>query len=167
SGSFPAHIGGENIAAAPNGLDDFRVARVTLDLLAQAAHLRVHAAVERVGRAMARKIQQLVAAQGALRVLDQRQQQVEFAGAQRYGDPIFAQQFPPVDIERPAVKTIELWRLACSSSFSFFVSERWINSGAWYLLASARAALSVAGGNIVERRGGGGGGAPTARWPAG
>jgi len=36
-------------------------------------------------------------------------------------------------------------RLANSSSFSFLVSERWITSGARYLLASARAAFSVVG----------------------
>ena len=36
-----------------------------------------------------------------------------------------------------------VWRLACSSSFSFLVSERCMMRGALYLLASARAAFSV------------------------
>jgi len=36
-----------------------------------------------------------------------------------------------------------VWRFASSSSFSFLVSERWMISGAWYLLASARQAFSV------------------------
>ena len=44
-----------------------------------------------------------------------------------------------------------MWRLASSSSFSFLVSERWISSGALYLLASARAGLQRLVGVGVER----------------
>ena len=70
--------------------------------------MRVHAAVETVGRAVARQIEQLVAAQGALRMLDQRQQQIEFAGAQRHGDSVSPEQFALVDVEGPALEPVAL-----------------------------------------------------------
>src|SRR5450631_2182390 len=50
----------------------------------------------------------LVAAQGALRMLDQRQQQIEFAGAQRHGDTVGTEQFAFVDVEGPALEPVAL-----------------------------------------------------------
>ena len=42
-----AHRGREHVAAAPHGLDYLRIGWIQLELAAQAAHLRVDAAVER------------------------------------------------------------------------------------------------------------------------
>ena len=41
-------------------------------------------------------------------MLDQRQQQIEFAGAQRHGDAVVPEQFALVDIEGPALEPVVL-----------------------------------------------------------
>src|ERR1019366_6856878 len=86
--SFAGHRGREHVAAAPHRLDDLRVAGIDLEFFAKATHLRVDAAVETCRRTTARQIEKLVAIEHTLRSLDQRDQQIVFAGAQRHRDTI-------------------------------------------------------------------------------
>ena len=81
--------------------------RIGFDLAAQAADLHVDAAVERHRAASTRQVEQLVARQGALRMLDEREQQFEFAGRQRDQRAFRRQQSAPADVERPAGKVHE------------------------------------------------------------
>ena len=107
-----AHRGREHVAAAPHGLDDLRIGRIALELLAQAAHLRVDAAVESIGGATARQIEQLIAAEDALRPLHQGNQQIVLSGAERQRRSVIADQLARADIEPPAIEMILLRSLA-------------------------------------------------------
>src|SRR5690606_35375700 len=49
AGRDPAHISSEAVAAAPDRLNQARIAAVDLDLAAQAADLIVHGAIEQMG----------------------------------------------------------------------------------------------------------------------
>ena len=86
----------------------------SLELLAQAADLRVDAAVETCGRTAARQIEKLIAIEHALRSLDQRDQQIVFAGAQRHRDAVIAKERARADVQSPAVEMVALGR--CSGS---------------------------------------------------
>ena len=78
----------------------------SLELLAQAADLRVDAAVETCRRTTARQIEQLIAIEHPLRPLDQRNQQIVFAGAQRHRDTIIAQERAGAGVQTPAVEMV-------------------------------------------------------------
>ena len=85
-----------------------RVAGIELEFLAKAAHLRVDAAVETCRRTTARQIEQLIAIEHTLRPLDQCNQQIVFAGAQRHRDAIIAQERACAGVQTPAVEMVTL-----------------------------------------------------------
>ena len=69
-----------------------RIAGIEFELLAETTDLRVDAAVETCSRTTPRQIEQLIAIEHPLRSLDQRNQQIIFAGAQRHCDTIIAKE---------------------------------------------------------------------------
>ena len=77
------YVSGERVTAAPDGLDQFRVAGVGFDLLAQAADVIVDAALERAEIAMLAEVEQLVAGQHPLGMRDEGEQQIIFSGRER------------------------------------------------------------------------------------
>ena len=56
----------------------------------------------------ARQIEKLVAAQHALRPLDEGNQQIVFAGAERHRDAIVAKEFARAGVEPPAIEMVAL-----------------------------------------------------------
>ena len=99
-----AHLDGrrEDIAAAAYGLDHARVLRIVFELAAQPADLHVDRAVERPGFAIARQIQQAVARQYLVGVVDERREQVELAGRQPDFVAARRQQLAARQVEVPA-----------------------------------------------------------------
>lgn len=83
-----------------------------LQFLAQPANLRIDAAVETYGDAASGQIEKLIAIEHALRALDQGYQEIVFAGAERDGDAIVANEFACASVERPAVEMITFGTLA-------------------------------------------------------
>src|SRR5471030_1817413 len=74
--------GGEDVAGAAHRLDHRRLLRVVLELAAQPADLDVDRPVEWPGLAVAREIEQAVAAQHLVGVVDEGGEEVELAGRQ-------------------------------------------------------------------------------------
>ena len=72
------HIGAEHIALVAHRLDVARAARAIAQPLAHAAHQQVDGAVEHIGIAPLCELQQLVACEDALRVVQQHTQQAVF-----------------------------------------------------------------------------------------
>jgi predicted phage terminase large subunit-like protein len=99
-----------------------RVAGIEFEFLAEAAHLRVDAAVETCRRTTARQIEKLVAIEHTLRSLDQRDQQIVFAGAQRHRDTIIAQERACAGVQTPAVEMVTLGFLLGVSLRQFFLA---------------------------------------------
>ena len=108
AGHSLAHRGREHVAAAPHRLDDLRLAGVELELAAQPAHLRVDAAVERVCGTAARQVEQLIAAEHALRPLHEDNQEIVFSGAERQRDAVVAKQLARAGVEPPAIEMVVL-----------------------------------------------------------
>ena len=81
SRDFDRH--GEDIAFAAHGLDVGRLARIVAQALAQAADQQVDRAVEQFGFAPLRQVEQLVAVEHALRMVEEDAQQPVFGAAQR------------------------------------------------------------------------------------
>src|SRR5574344_2539925 len=76
-------IGNKHIAHAPHRLDVARVGGILFDQLAQARHLHIQTAVERLKLAPTRQQGQLFARQRLARVAHQRLEHGKFAGGQR------------------------------------------------------------------------------------
>ena len=76
-------LGRQHVAFAAHGLDEARLARIVAEAMAQAAHLHVDAAVERVGLAALREIDELVAVEHAIRVLEEDAQQPVLGAGER------------------------------------------------------------------------------------
>jgi PAS domain S-box-containing protein len=95
-------LGGEQVTRAANGLDEDRVGRIGLDLLAQPHHLGVDGAL--VGRPVPAlgQIHQLIAAQHPVRVLQERPQQLELGGGQGNRAAVGGVQFAPQEVQPPA-----------------------------------------------------------------
>ena len=85
--SFLAHVGGEPVAAAPFRDNQARRLRVGLDLAAQAAHRVVDGAVIDPRIAARRQVEQAVAAQDRVRVVEQNAEKAAFAGGQTTARP--------------------------------------------------------------------------------
>ena len=60
--------------------------------------------------AAARQVEQLIAAQHALRPLHQGDQQIVFAGAERHRDAVIAKKFARAGVQPPAVEMVALGR---------------------------------------------------------
>ena len=97
----PPDVGGKHVAAAPDGLDQLRVAAVGLDLAAQAADLVVDRAVEQVRLAALDHVEQAVAVEHLARVVEERHQQAELGRGDRHhrafgiGQPALERIEPP------------------------------------------------------------------------
>src|SRR5262249_11304851 len=82
-------VAGEQIAAIAHGRDERRGGRISaLKLLAQPADRHVDGAVERIGAAPARPVEQLIAREHTAWPLDKAGQQIEFGGGQGHARAI-------------------------------------------------------------------------------
>jgi hypothetical protein len=107
----------EDIAATANSLYQRRLGRVRFNLPPEAAYLDIDAAIERRGVAAASKIEQLVARQDALRMIEECQKQLVFASAERQEHIVGRKELPARRIEPPAVedKNAVGWRYSRAS----------------------------------------------------
>ena len=76
------HFGCQNVAIAPDGLQQLRTAWIGFDFLAQAADLAVDAAVKRLRVAAGSEFQQAFTAEHGIWMGQQYPQQPEFSDAQ-------------------------------------------------------------------------------------
>ena len=76
-----------------------------LQFLAEAADLGVDAAVQAGCRTPSRQIEKLIAIEHALRTLDQSNQEIVFAGAERDRDSVVTKELAGAGVELPAVET--------------------------------------------------------------
>ena len=100
------HLGGERVAAAPDGLDQFGIARVGFDLLAQPADVIVDAALEGGELAALAEVEQLVAGEHALRVGDEGEQEIILAGRERDRAPVLADQLALAGPQHPVAEGV-------------------------------------------------------------
>src|SRR4029078_8984495 len=96
------------------GLDQRRRLGIDLDLLAQARHLIVDAAVEELGGAPHRQIEKLVAAQDHAGMIEESAAQPVFGGRERLRDAVATDELTAADIEAPSVEP-QLLGLAASA----------------------------------------------------
>src|SRR5262249_12863737 len=95
---------GENVAAVTDRLDQCRLFGISLDLAPQPADQDIDAAIEKIGGATAREVEELLAAENALRTLGERQEDLEFPPAQRDHCAFRRKELPPPRVGPPAVE---------------------------------------------------------------
>src|SRR5436309_278716 len=98
------HLGAQHIALVAHGLDELRVAGVFIELLPHAAHLKVDRALERVRIASLREIEQLVATEHTLGMLEKNLEQAKLRARQDDNDILRIDEMPCGEIERPSCK---------------------------------------------------------------
>src|SRR5437016_9228529 len=98
------HLGAQHIALVAHGLDELRVARIFIELLPHAAHLKVDRALERIRIASLREIEQLVAAEHTLGMLEKNLEQAKLRARQDDDDILRVDEMPCGEIEHPACK---------------------------------------------------------------
>src|SRR3954470_24145129 len=98
------YIGAQYVAFVTNGLDELRVAGIFIELLANAAHLKIDRALERVRIASLREVEQLVAAEHTLGVLQKDPEQAKLRARQDDDDTLRIDEMPCGEIERPTRK---------------------------------------------------------------
>src|SRR6185437_4679052 len=106
--SYAPHLGRKRIAAAPNRLDQLRLARIAFELLAQTADVIVDAPLERAEITMLRQIEQLVAREHAPWMGNQRKQQIVLAGRERDLPPGLVDQLAFAGAKYPIAKGVGL-----------------------------------------------------------
>src|SRR6185437_13364284 len=92
----------EDIAGAAYRLDDRRLGRIGLQLAAQAPDLDVDGPVERPGFAVPGEVEQAVAAQHLVGIVDESSEQVELAGGQADLAAFGRNQLARREVEMPA-----------------------------------------------------------------
>src|SRR5262245_30353616 len=102
--SNPLERNGEHISHAALGLDDARGVRVAFELAPQAKNLHVDAAIENI-LVHARGLQQVLAAQRALRRIEKGEQQGVLALGQCYRSAGGVGEPPGFAVELPAAKS--------------------------------------------------------------
>src|SRR5262249_3966925 len=96
--------GGEDVAGAAHGLDDGGARGIRLKLAAQAPDLYVDGAVEGPGLAVAGEIEQPVAAQHLVGVVDEGGEEIELAGGEPHLAAVGRDQLARREVEMPAGK---------------------------------------------------------------
>src|SRR6202012_5688069 len=92
----------ENIALAAHGLDVRLVPGVVEKTLAQPAHQKVDGAVEKLRVTALGEVEQLVAGEHALRMVEEDAEQPKLGAAQRYDRAVLIEQVPRCRIQPPA-----------------------------------------------------------------
>src|SRR5229473_8346027 len=93
---------GEDIAGAAHRLDHGRVLRVGLELAAQTTDLHIDGAVERPSLAVAGEVEQPVAAQYLVGIVDEGGEQIELAGGEPHLAAVGRYQLARGEVEVPA-----------------------------------------------------------------
>ena len=92
-------VGGKHITGAANRADDARVVRIGLHLPPDAGDAHVDGAVERVGVAGVREVEEPLARQHPPRMVDESLEEVELRGRQRVVDAFVVLQDAGLDVE--------------------------------------------------------------------
>src|SRR4051812_5159420 len=98
------HVGTQHIAFVPHGFDELRVTCILIELLPHAAYLEVDGALERIRVTSLREVQQLIAAEHTLGVLEKNLQQAKLRARQYDHHVLRIDEMPCGDIERPTRK---------------------------------------------------------------
>src|SRR6266481_1362184 len=95
------HLGAQHVAFVAYGLDELRVAGIFIELLSNAAHLKVDRTLERVCIAPLREVEQLVAAEHTLGMLEKDFEQAKLRARQDNDDSLRVDEMPCSEIEHP------------------------------------------------------------------
>ena len=128
------HVGAQHVAFVAHGLDELRIARIFVELLSNAAHLQVDRALERVRVASLREVEQLVATEHALGMLEEDLEQAKLRTRQHDDDALRIDEMPCGEVERPSRKAHARRRRR--------LEARWQRLGAPQDAADARQQLS-------------------------
>src|SRR6266568_2475626 len=88
------HLGAQHVAFVAHGLDELRVAGIFIELLSNAAHLKVDRALERVRIASLREVEQLVATEHTLGMLEKNLEQAKLRTRQDDNDTLRVDEMP-------------------------------------------------------------------------
>src|SRR5947199_9145807 len=78
------HVGAQHVPFVAHGLDELRVAGIFLELLPHAAYLKVDRTLERIRIASLGQVEQLVATEHTLRMLEKDLEQAKLRECQDY-----------------------------------------------------------------------------------
>lgn len=98
------HGEGENITLVAHGLDVGRLTGIVQQTLAQAADQQIDGAVEQVGVATLGQIQQLIAAEHPLRMIEKHPQQAILGAAEGNHGVVFIEQVAGGGVQAPAAE---------------------------------------------------------------
>src|SRR5438105_14699586 len=88
------HVGAQHVAFVAHGLDELRVAGIFIELLPHTTYLKVDRALEWIGIASLRQVEQLVAAQHTLRMLEKNLEQAKLRARQDDDDILRVDEMP-------------------------------------------------------------------------